>query len=282
MQINQPLLQKELEQFNQKVHQGLRFKQLKFSIMHGNGNVILVLDEKRSQITADHITPALAQSVCEFFHAVRIDGIAFLRIHDHKVKMTFFDRNGTAEPMCGNGLRCSAHYAYQQGYLSADSSILTDDGEKKIHIVDVTVHAALGPGREFQKVADNQYFVFSSVPHLVVFVDDLAVIDVKKQGAILRYDPHICQLVNHPEGVHVDFLKEEADHIQIRTYEVGVEDETLSCGSGAAGCAYVAHKVKGYSYPIRVQTNCGDIVVNNNEHGLVISGIVEYLYSNIK
>ena len=102
---------------------------------------------------------------------------------------------------------------------------------------------ALGSGREFRKVADDQYFVFSGLPHLVVLVDDVTLVDVQTVGSALRYDEWLCLMLGHPEGLHVDFMQRNLVRIRIRTYEVGVEDETLACGTGVAASAFVAHRV---------------------------------------
>jgi diaminopimelate epimerase len=274
-------LEEEYAAVRSRTLEGFKLESLGFSIMHGNGNVILVLDAGRSKLPDSRITESFARKTCESFSSLRIDGISFVKAKNRQVRMTFFDRDGTKEPMCGNGLRCSALYAYHQRYIPSESLVKTDDGEKWVSVAGGVVCAGLGPGREFRKLDDDRYFVFSAVPHLVVFTRDLDSIDVRKRGAELRYDKNICKLVNHPEGVHVDFVKVGRDDIRIRTYEVGVEDETLSCGTGAAGAAFVVNRVERLSFPIVVKVNCGEIVVSQNKHGLVISGVVRYLFSNV-
>src|ERR1700730_15929270 len=84
---------------------GIDVELLTFSIMHGNGNVILVVDETLSGLSAREIGSDLARELCESFTAVRVDGIAFVRIIDGPVRMTYYDRDGTNASMCGNALR---------------------------------------------------------------------------------------------------------------------------------------------------------------------------------
>ena len=121
-----------------------------------------------------------------------MDGIAFVRTADGPVRMTYFDRDGTNASMCGNALRCVTRYGNERGYLRADADVvLTDDGPKWVSAADGAIRVALGAGREFQSVAADRYFVFSGVAHLVVLLDDhqdLDAIDVKTEGAALRYD----------------------------------------------------------------------------------------------
>lgn len=264
-----------------KTVNGVSLGQLRFSIMHGNGNVIVVVDEARSGLADLQVDGALGRAVCESFRAVQIDGIAFLRRNGGQVKMTYFERDGTHSQMCGNALRCLTRYCQDRGYLPSEAVIATDDGDKWVGTADGVIRVALGPGREFRKVTHDQYFVFSGLPHLVVLVDDLDSIDVKTAGAALRYDEALCLLLEHPEGLHVDFMRQRPDGVSIRTYEVGSEDETLACGTGVAGSAFVANMVWGLSFPVPVFTRGGLMTVEDGESGLVISGVTDYLLSTI-
>jgi len=264
---------------------GIDVELLTFSMMHGNGNVILVVDETLSGLSASEIGSDLARELCESFTAVRVDGIAFVRTTDEPVRMTYFDRDGTNASMCGNALRCVTRYGNERGYLQERADvIMTDDGPKWVSAAEGRIRVALGAGREFQRATDDQYFVFSGVAHLVVLLDDsqdLDSIDVRTEGAALRYDDELCRRLNHPEGLHVDFMQRYEDGVRIRTYEVGVEDETRACGTGSAASAYVAGRVWGLPYPIRVVVRDGEIQVEETEHGLLISGVTGHLFGNI-
>jgi diaminopimelate epimerase len=257
-------------------------ERLSFSIMHGNGNVIIVVDEALSGLAGPEIDSDLARELCESFRAVRVDGIAFVRTACSPLRMTYFDRDGTNALMCGNALRCVTEYGTEQGYLRADEDIImTDDGAKWVSAAGGAVRVSVGPGREFQQVAADRYFVFSGVAHLVLLLgddEDLDAIDVKNAGAALRYDTRLCERLNHPEGLHVDFMQRHRDGIKIRTYEVGVEDETLACGTGSAGSAYVAHRAWGLPYPLRVTVRQGELRVEETGHGLIISGVTGRLF----
>jgi diaminopimelate epimerase len=263
---------------------GITVDRLAFSVMHGNGNVILVVDAALSGLSGSEIGSDLARALCESFQAVRVDGVAFIRATTGPVRMTYYDRDGTNASMCGNALRCVTRYGTERGYLQAGAdTIMTDDGPKWVSAAGGRIRVSVGAGREFQRVAADRYFVFSGVAHLVVLLDDrqdLEAVDVKSAGAALRYDDKLCRRLNHPEGLHVDFMRRQADGIQIRTYEVGVEDETRACGTGSAASAYVASRVWGQPYPVRVIVRTGEIQVDETEHGLLISGVTGHLFGN--
>lgn len=283
IEVTRQDLAAECDEFQNKTVNGIRFSQLRFSIMHGNGNVILVLDEALSGISAQHVDSVFAREICQSYRAVRVDGIAFVRTTGDRVRMTYFEWDGTHSQMCGNALRCVTRYCAEQGYIATiEDFIATDDGEKWVSAAGGRIRVTLGAGREFQRVADDRYFVFSGLPHLVLFVEDLPSVDVRAVGRPLRYDDELCRRLNHPEGLHVDFMQKNLDGISVRTYEVGVEDETLACGTGVAGSAFVAHQVWDLPFPIRVQVRGGDMTVDQNERGLLISGVTDYLFSNIE
>lgn len=285
LDLDREILRAEYDDLRRRGIAGITMERLTFSIMHGNGNVILVVDEALSGLSGPQIGSELARELCGSFLGVRVDGIAFVRTGVEPVRMTYFERDGTHSQLCGNALRCVTRYGIEQGYLQADSDIvMTDDGPKWVSAAGGDIRVAVGAGREFQQVAANRYFVFSGLPHLVLLLgdlDDLSAIDVKTAGAALRYDDQLCRQLNHPEGLHVDFMQRHRAGIQIRTYEVGVEDETLACGTGVAGCAYIAHRVWEMPYPVRVTVRGGEMKVDETEHGLLISGLTGHLFGNV-
>jgi diaminopimelate epimerase len=283
--LDRRALQADCDELRRRGLAGIDARRLTFSVMHGNGNVILVVDEALSGLSARDLGSDLAVELCESFTAVRVDGVAFVRIVEGPIRMTYYDRDGTNASMCGNALRCVTRYCDERRYLREVADfIMTDDGPKWVSAAHGAIRVALGPGREFQRVAADRYFVFSGVAHLVVLLDDsqdLDAVDVRTEGAALRYDDRLCRRLNHPEGLHVDFMQRFEDGVRIRTYEVGVEDETRACGTGSAASAYVAARLWGLPYPIRVVVQEGEIQVDETEHGLLISGVTGHLLGDI-
>jgi diaminopimelate epimerase len=264
---------------------GIDADRLALSIMHGNGNVIIVVDEALSGLADHHVHSDLARELCQAFHSVRVDGIAFVRTTVHPIRMTYFERDGTHSQMCGNAVRCVTRYGTERRYLRADSDVVaTDDGLKWVSTADGTIRVALGAGRELQQLSPDRWFVFSGLPHLVLLLDDhddLDAVDVPTRGAELRYDEALCRRLGHPEGLHVDFVQRYGDGIRVRTYEVGVEDETLACGTGVGGSACVAHHAWGLPWPVRVTVRGGEMRVDDAEQGLLISGVTGHLFSTV-
>src|SRR5262249_19184253 len=160
-----------------------------------------------SGLSAHHVNSVFARELCQSFRSVRIDGIAFIAMTAGRVRMTYFERDGTRSQMCGNALRCSTLYCHDQEYLAGEDFIDTDDGEKWVSAADGRIRVGLGDGREFRKLSPEQYFVFTGLPHLIVVVHDVNDVDVKTRGAASRYDEALCRRLNHPEGLHVDFMQ---------------------------------------------------------------------------
>ncbi|WP_018680613.1 diaminopimelate epimerase [Actinokineospora enzanensis] len=278
MDIDPRALELDRERLHGRMAQGVDLGRLTYALMHGNGNVILVVDADRSDLSPSDVDGALAREICRTFTAIRVDGIAFLSGVDDFLRMTYFEGDGMHSQMCGNALRCVTRYCTERGYLSPDEDFVsTDDGLKWVSAAGGQVRVALGEAREFRQVDTDRWFVFSALPHLVVQVDDLDAVDVKTEGARLRFDTLLCRALDHPEGIHVDFVQRDGDVVRIRTYEPGTEDETLACGTGVGGTAYVANRVWGMPFPIRVIPRGGEMAVDLSEHGLLISGTIGYL-----
>lgn len=251
------------------------------AVLHGNGNVIAIveLDSATDLDLATLRTTTIR--LCDSVTAVRIDGVLFFYPrHERGPRMVFYDRDGTWEAMCGNGLRCLTRYAADRGLIGVDADVVTDDGLKAVRARPGLVRVTLGRPREVCQVDQRRWFIYTGVPHLVVFLPDLAELertDVPAAGALLRYDAELCQRLGHPEGVHVDFVVAGADRLHVRTYEVGVEDETLCCGTGVAAAAYLGWHSGRSALPVDAHTRGGVVEVDLRDGALQLSGEVGYL-----
>ena len=147
LDLDRHCLQAEYEDLRRRGVAGITVERLTFSIMHGNGNVIMVVDEALSGLSGREIGSDLARELCGSFRAVRVDGIAFVRTATQPVRMTYFERDGTHSQMCGNALRCVTRYGTEQGYLRADSDVvMTDDGPKWVSAAGGAIRVAVGAG----------------------------------------------------------------------------------------------------------------------------------------
>ena len=254
-----------------------------FFKMTGSGNDFVMLDGRASP--AERWTGSMVTALCDRRNGVGADGLVVLTpAGGSSVRMTFWNSDGSRAAMCGNAALCSARLAVSLGLVPPGSlCLLTDAGTvearaegqgdaAEIRMPDLELPAevpGLGPGNgEAWMVAGTV-----GVPHLVVRVSDIEAVDVLGRGRRLRFDPRLG-----PAGANVNFVAPgagKADPWLIRTYERGVEGETLACGTGATAVASaVVHK--GWSdSPVRVRVRSGDeLVVTFVKAGDGLAGVV--------
>jgi diaminopimelate epimerase len=167
--------------------------------------------------------------------------------------MSIFNADGSEPAMCGNGIRCLASYIFK---LNSSHKVVieTQQAVLRCHKVGEDVAVDLGPPTTIHwplLLKDREiYVVDTGVPHAVIFVEDLDQVLLEEEGRSLRMDPQFA-----PHGVNVNFVKRVENHkLAIRTYERGVEGETLACGTGAAAAAFVAMKAKPSDSSVSVLT----------------------------
>ena len=253
------------------------------AVLHGNGNSIAIVELAATSDSAVQLLAAATRELCGGVTALRIDGVLFFYPYHHTGRrMIFFDRDGTWEAMCGNGLRCLTRYGVDTGALDTEDTVITDDGPRAVRVTDDgQVEVALGEPRELRQVRPDWWFVYNGVPHLVLFVERVGDIDVRTEGARLRYDTALCELLQHPEGVHIDFAEVAGAELVVRTYEVGVEDETLCCGTGVAAAGFLGWRTGRTQIPVTVRTAGGAVHVAMAGKQLTIRGEVTYLLPSV-
>ncbi len=247
---------------------------IKATKMDGCGNSFLVVDEMKTPLDGfDRSQISIALSTQH-----ETDGILYVDV-DHSPKMPtmkIFDCDGTEETMCGNGLRCATRY-FRDTYVAKNTfSIVTGDGEKEVSVVDDLTEVDLGEARDYRQISEQLHYVFTGVPHIVVIGSEMTLENARILGKSLREDKSLCEFVGHPEGVNVNFIWRNQEGIAVRTYEVGVEDVTLSCGTGSAASAFVATKVFGISLPIITNSLGGSLKITENSGHLSIRGQTRY------
>ncbi len=246
----------------------------------GAGNTFVVLDGRAEDVSRYRL-PETVQSVCA---AQGTDGLMILSPSDRAdFRMEFYNPDGSTGMMCGNGGRCIAAFAdclgirpsSGDGYVFEASDGLHDaiviDGDSGLCTVRLRMTGATG-----LEEADGGWFVDTGARHFVRFVEDVESVDVELEGRSVRWSPAFA-----PEGVNVDFVQRMSDgSIKIRTFEKGVERETLSCGTGAVASAVVADHCNpaggGYFF-ITVHARVADLSVEHNERGIFLTGPAENL-----
>jgi len=211
---------------------------LEFSKMHGAGNDFIVAMDSPGSLP---LTPAFIRAVCDRRKGVGADGLIVLARSGACARMSYFNADGSPASLCGNGLRCAAEFARAKGLSTGpDLDFETDSGRLATRVVSPgMVRIQMPVSEPFKETElDCEWKVFKGavgVPHAVIPVPVVDRIDVKAQGRRFRFHPAFS-----PEGANVDFVQIPRDFslpVRIRTYERGVEAETLACGTGATSVA---------------------------------------------
>ena len=177
-------------------------------------------------------------------------------------KMRIFNPDGSEAQMCGNGSRCIALYAASEKIAKTAMTIDTRAGIVQASVRGEMVKVMMTEPKDIRwnfclMIHECPYklsFVNTGVPHVVHFVDDLDKIDVKSAGSSLRYHGEFS-----PAGTNADFVKVvDKRTIKVRTYERGVEDETLACGTGSVASALIASETEKMASPVTVETRSGE------------------------
>ncbi len=239
---------------------------VEFWKMSGSGNDFILIDNRNEQIR-DEEMGRLVERACRRRESVGADGVIFVVGSDqYDFRWRFFNADGGEVEMCGNGGRCVSRFAFLKGITGPNMTFETLAGpisaEVNGRIVKVLMPEPSGLTMNldlaFQQGWVSVDFINTGVPHVVVHVEDLSNHSVFEQGRGLRYHSHFA-----PEGTNANFMKVSGpDKLQIRTYERGVEDETLACGTGAIACALVA-SVRGAvsGSPVKVETRSGEELI---------------------
>ena len=238
-----------------------KFKFYKYS---GHGNDFVIIDNWNNVVPEADLSK-IAKLICRPKFGVCADGAVFIAAGPDEVDFAvrFFNSDGSEADMCGNASRCSAHLAHHVSLAPAEMSIKTKAGILEATVTDSTVSVLMprigkpeGAARvEIDGYCQTYYRINTGVPHAVAWVEDLEDVNVVKYGRAVRRHASFS-----PDGTNVDFVKVVSDNtLAVRTYERGVEDETLACGTGVTASAVLAASQKLVTATsITVQTRGGE------------------------
>lgn len=204
-----------------------------FEKYHGSGNDFILIDNRSGNFL---ISRHLISQLCHPHYGIGADGLMLIEEgKDCDFEMKYFNSDGRIGSMCGNGGRCAVKFAEKRAIVSrSERSIkfMAYDGmHEAIMIADNLIKISMLPVNSIEK-KEGVYILNSGSPHYVKFVDDVALIDVVNEGRKIRNGESF-----QSAGINVNFVSVKNDAIYIRTYERGVEDETLSCGTGTVAAA---------------------------------------------
>jgi len=256
---------------------------LAFTKMHGAGNDFVMIDSREMgalQMDAERIA-----AICDRRTGVGADGLII--IHDEApegadFRMIYFNADGGEAEMCGNGARCSVAFAHARGLCHKETSFATFSGLLTGRVFgNEDIEVSLPAYRDLQMDVDLKprsdavtahHTCNTGVPHLVLPVQTIEAVDVAALGRDYRQDRLFA-----PAGTNVNFVAPATDgeHFLIRTYERGVEAETLACGTGASACAVVLCAMGRARSPVSLRTRGGQmlqVTVDNESRGLLLRG----------
>ena len=233
---------------------------LHFCKYQGTGNDFVMVDDRANQFdAADH---QLVRHLCDRRRGIGADGLILLRQHpEYDFEMVYFNADGHLGSMCGNGGRCTVAFARQLGVIENNTRFLAADGPHEARIeADGLVHLRMQDVRGQQEIDEYGVFLDTGSPHLVRFepTGTLSGLDVFAEGRALRNGALFRQ-----KGTNVNFVEAPVapdQPWQVRTYERGVEDETLSCGTGVTAVALAASR-HGAASPVHLRTPGGELQV---------------------
>ncbi len=232
--------------------------QIPFYKYQATGNDFIVINQW-DKIYLENPSQETVAAMCHRRFGIGGDGLILLEKDDFlDFKMIYYNANGRLGSMCGNGGRTIAHLAHSIGVASARGEFLAADGAHTYEVMGQQVRLGMRPV-EGIRVQANDFYLNTGSPHLVVLVDQVADIDVFTEGARIRYSERFS-----PEGTNINFVEAANDYLKVRTYERGVEDETLSCGTGVTAAAIaMAHVDQRYDgrKGISIQTKGGQLRV---------------------
>ncbi|MFW5706418.1 MAG: diaminopimelate epimerase [Bacteroidota bacterium] len=218
---------------------------ISFFKYHGAGNDFIIIDERNvSSLSQNPDKEKIIARLCHRRFGIGADGLMLLQeSNDADFEMIYFNADGKEGTMCGNGGRCLVAFAHHQGLIGKECHFLAVDGFHKASIIrtdgnGMEVSLQMNDVKTIQPVYDG-FSLDTGSPHYVIFTTNIESLDVVETGKKLRHDP-----VFGKQGINVNFVEIRNNTLHIRTYERGVEDETLACGTGITAAAIVAHHAR--------------------------------------
>lgn len=249
---------------------------LHFSKYQGAGNDFIIINMMNNKI---ELNQKQIEFLCNRRFGIGADGLMLvLKNDDYDFYMQYFNSDGKEGSMCGNGGRCIAKYAYLNKISSSEVNFLAIDGKHKANIIRSSVSLSMSNVNKIQDFEDG-YFLDTGSPHFVNFVNDLNSINVKQEGRKIADESRFS-----PMRTNVNFVEIKNNNIRIATFERGVEDETLACGTGSVASALALHhsgKIK--SNEIVLIAKGGRLKVSfeykdNFYQNIILSGDAEHVF----
>lgn len=199
---------------------------------HGTGNDFVIIDNRALELS---LTQGQIAQLCDRKFGIGADGLILLETQEEIAKMVYYNSDGAPSSMCGNGGRCFVDFAQNLNVLRDEGEFLAVDGMHPFKMQNHLVSLKMGDVSEIETIEDA-VFMNTGSPHYIKWVDNVQEMDIVTSAHKIRFNKRFAD-----EGTNVNFVEQINGVTHIRTYERGVEDETLSCGTGATACAIAMH-----------------------------------------
>ena len=208
-----------------------------FAKYHGAGNDFILIDDRTTDYTATLDQSAIAH-LCDRHFGIGADGLMLLNEHpDYDFEMVYYNSDGAPSSMCGNGGRCIVRFAADLGLPGPDYHFLAVDGPHHATLLQEKdwVSLEMNDVSDIERTPGGAFVLDTGSPHYVTYKHDPAKVDVVSTGRGIRNSATYVE-----KGINVNFVRLEGDVLHIATYERGVEDETLACGTGVTAAVIVS------------------------------------------
>ncbi len=260
---------------------------LRFTKMSGAGNDFVLIDNRAGNV---HLNRSQIASLCDRHRGIGADGVLLLEKASNRAhfRMRYFNADGGEAEMCGNGARCFARFANKVAEAEGTVSFETPAGVISAQLNGDLVTLQMTEPTDLRlniqlPVADENkaiHFINSGVPHVVIPVSRIDDVDVRREGSAIRYHEMFS-----PKGANINFIEKRGPtKIAVRTYERGVEDETLACGTGVVASALIFAVTENGSGPISVIARGGDELqvsfdrIDNQFRNVTLTGPADFVF----
>jgi diaminopimelate epimerase len=250
---------------------------INFYKYQGTGNDFIIIDSRKINLD---LTENNIKNIANRKFGIGSDGVIIIRNHpDYHFEMQFYNPDGS-QSFCGNGSRCAVLFSFHMGICPRECTFLSTDGIHSGEVIDdLNVKINIVGPVKLTKLSSGDFELNTGSPHYIKFVDDLKMEDFIVKSRIIRNNANYIN-----SGINVNFVSSEANGIAMRTYERGVEDETLSCGSGVTAAAMAFGFKNNIDLGnLNVSTKGGDLKVEYNRNNdvfenIFLTGAVKFVY----
>lgn len=220
-----------------------------FEKYQGTGNDFVMLDNRKGEFA--NLTIDSIKKLCDRRFGIGADGLIWVQNHaEYDFEMRYYNADGSRS-FCGNGARCAVKFSKSLGLFNDSAKFLAIDGVHEAQHNEGIVHLKMNEVNKVETEGDA-YIIYTGSPHYLKFVDSLKDIDIVELGKSIRYSDKFQK-----EGINVNAVCKNNNGISLLTYERGVEDETLSCGTGATAAAlaliFSEQKIGNFEIPVKVK-----------------------------